>query len=218
MDASRLWRWPRSASCSATSARAPCTRCRRASPGPNIQVTPEHIFGMLSLIFWALVLVILLKYVAVVLNADNKGEGGVLALTALVVNTERASPRKRHLRNARHPGRGAVLLGRRDHAGDLGVERRGRSARRRAGCADSHPADHRRGAGRPVPDPEARHGIGRQGVRAGDARMVRDPRGHGRELDRARAPRAGRAVARLRAAICSRSTRSARSRCSPACS
>jgi KUP system potassium uptake protein len=63
--------------------------------GPNIQVTPEHIFGILSLIFWVLVLVILLKYVAVVLNADNKGEGGVLALTALVVNTERESPRKR---------------------------------------------------------------------------------------------------------------------------
>jgi KUP system potassium uptake protein len=63
--------------------------------GPNIQVTPEHIFGVLSFIFWALVLVILLKYVAVVLNVDNKGEGGVLALTALVVNTERASPRKR---------------------------------------------------------------------------------------------------------------------------
>jgi KUP system potassium uptake protein len=63
--------------------------------GPNIEVTPDHILGILSLIFWALVLVILLKYVAVVLNADNKGEGGVLALTALVVNTERASPRKR---------------------------------------------------------------------------------------------------------------------------
>jgi KUP system potassium uptake protein len=63
--------------------------------GPNIPVTPEHIFGVLSLIFWTLVLVILLKYVAVVLNADNKGEGGVLALTALVVNTERASPRKK---------------------------------------------------------------------------------------------------------------------------
>jgi KUP system potassium uptake protein len=63
--------------------------------GPNIPVTPEHVFGILSMIFWALVLVILLKYVAVVLNVDNKGEGGVLALTALVVNTERASPRKR---------------------------------------------------------------------------------------------------------------------------
>jgi KUP system potassium uptake protein len=63
--------------------------------GPHIEVTPEHIFGILSLIFWSLVLVILLKYVGVVLNADNKGEGGVLALTALVINTERASPRRR---------------------------------------------------------------------------------------------------------------------------
>jgi len=62
--------------------------------GPNIEVTPQHVYGVLSLIFWTLVLVILLKYVAVVLNADNKGEGGVLALTALVVNTERESPRK----------------------------------------------------------------------------------------------------------------------------
>src|SRR6202789_4486136 len=63
--------------------------------GPGIAVTPEHIFSVLSLIFWTLVLVILLKYVVVVLNADNKGEGGVLALTALVVNTERQSPRRK---------------------------------------------------------------------------------------------------------------------------
>jgi len=63
--------------------------------GPNIAVTPEHIFGVLSLIFWSLVLVILLKYVSVVLNADNKGEGGVLALTALVINTARQSPRRK---------------------------------------------------------------------------------------------------------------------------
>src|ERR1700737_5364619 len=63
--------------------------------GPHIDVTPEHIFGVLSLIFWSLVLVILLKYVSVVLNADNKGEGGVLALTALVINTARESPRRK---------------------------------------------------------------------------------------------------------------------------
>src|SRR5258708_8036888 len=62
--------------------------------GPGIAVTPEHVLGVLSLIFWSLVLVILLKYVSVVLNADNKGEGGVLALTALVINTARASPRR----------------------------------------------------------------------------------------------------------------------------
>src|SRR5450432_4935539 len=63
--------------------------------GANIAVTPEHILGVLSLIFWSLVLVILLKYVTVVLNADNKGEGGVLALTALVLNTARESPRRK---------------------------------------------------------------------------------------------------------------------------
>src|SRR6202011_730399 len=63
--------------------------------GPGIAVTPEHVLGVLSLIFWSLVLVILLKYVTVVLNADNKGEGGVLALTALVINTARASPRRK---------------------------------------------------------------------------------------------------------------------------
>ena len=61
----------------------------------HIAVTPAHVFGILSLIFWALMLVITLKYVVVILNADNKGEGGVLALTALVVNTERESPRKK---------------------------------------------------------------------------------------------------------------------------
>src|ERR1700730_5731504 len=63
--------------------------------GPGIAVTPERVLGVLSLIFWSLVLVILLKYVTVVLNADNKGEGGVLALTALVINTARASPRSK---------------------------------------------------------------------------------------------------------------------------
>jgi len=63
--------------------------------GPGIAVTPEHVLGVLSLIFWTLVIVILFKYVGVVLNADNKGEGGVLALTALVINTERASPRRK---------------------------------------------------------------------------------------------------------------------------
>ena len=41
------------------------------------------ILGVLSLIFWAIALVVGLKYVAIVLRADNEGEGGVLALTQL---------------------------------------------------------------------------------------------------------------------------------------
>ena len=46
-------------------------------------VTPEAVLGMLSLIFWSLIVVVTLKYVLILLRADNTGEGGTLALTAL---------------------------------------------------------------------------------------------------------------------------------------
>ncbi len=49
----------------------------------GIAVTPANVMGVLSLIFWALTIVVSLKYVAYVLRADNKGEGGILALMAL---------------------------------------------------------------------------------------------------------------------------------------
>jgi KUP system potassium uptake protein len=49
----------------------------------GIAVTPTNVMGILSLIFWALTLIVSLKYVAYVLRADNKGEGGILALMAL---------------------------------------------------------------------------------------------------------------------------------------
>ncbi len=43
-----------------------------------------HIYGVLSLIFWSMMIVVTLKYVTVILRADNKGEGGSLALLALI--------------------------------------------------------------------------------------------------------------------------------------
>ncbi len=46
--------------------------------------TPENVLGLLSLIVWALILVISVKYLAFVMRADNCGEGGMIALTALV--------------------------------------------------------------------------------------------------------------------------------------
>ena len=46
--------------------------------------SPENVFGILSLIFWSLILVISIKYLVLVLRADNNGEGGIIALTALV--------------------------------------------------------------------------------------------------------------------------------------
>src|SRR5512138_2778388 len=50
-----------------------------------IGVGPADVLGVLSLIFWALTLVVSLKYVLVALRADNNGEGGILALLALVL-------------------------------------------------------------------------------------------------------------------------------------
>jgi KUP system potassium uptake protein len=57
----------------------------------GIQPDPGSILGALSLIFWTLFLVVTVKYVIFVLRADNKGEGGILALTAL----ERAASGRR---------------------------------------------------------------------------------------------------------------------------
>jgi KUP system potassium uptake protein len=51
----------------------------------GIPLSPANILGVLSLIFWSLVIVISIKYLAFVMRADNRGEGGIIALTALVV-------------------------------------------------------------------------------------------------------------------------------------
>jgi KUP system potassium uptake protein len=56
--------------------------CLNAEHG--IAVTQANILGLLSLILWSLVLIISIKYVAIVLRADNRGEGGVLALSTLL--------------------------------------------------------------------------------------------------------------------------------------
>jgi KUP system potassium uptake protein len=50
----------------------------------GIAPSPENVLGVLSLIFWALIIVISIKYLIFVLMADNRGEGGMIALTALV--------------------------------------------------------------------------------------------------------------------------------------
>src|SRR5437868_9191917 len=52
------------------------------------------ILGALSLIVWALALVVTVKYVVVIMRADNRGEGGLLALTALVLRTTNRSQRR----------------------------------------------------------------------------------------------------------------------------
>ena len=59
----------------------------------NIAVSPENIFGILSLIFWSLIIVVSIKYLIFIVRADNQGEGGVLALTALLGTIRLKSPR-----------------------------------------------------------------------------------------------------------------------------
>src|SRR5690349_2129977 len=46
-----------------------------------------HIYGVLSLIFWSMMIIVTLKYVTIIMRADNKGEGGSLALLALINRT-----------------------------------------------------------------------------------------------------------------------------------
>lgn len=64
---------------------SPLYAMRECFHGPHgIAVNAPNVLGVLSLIFWALVIVISLKYLAFILRADNRGEGGILALSALV--------------------------------------------------------------------------------------------------------------------------------------
>ena len=50
----------------------------------HLPLTPGNVLGILSIIFWALMLIVTLKYITLIMRADNRGEGGILALTALV--------------------------------------------------------------------------------------------------------------------------------------
>jgi len=55
----------------------------------SVDLSPANILGVLSLIFWSLTLIISVKYVGFVMRADNKGEGGILALSTLLVSATR---------------------------------------------------------------------------------------------------------------------------------
>jgi KUP system potassium uptake protein len=54
------------------------------SQGQGIAITPADVYGILSLLIWALILVVSVKFVAFIMRADNEGEGGILALVSLI--------------------------------------------------------------------------------------------------------------------------------------
>ena len=69
---------------------SPLYAFREGFSGPHaFAPTQENVYGLLSLITWALIIVVTVKYLALIMRADNKGEGGMMALLALVLQQER---------------------------------------------------------------------------------------------------------------------------------
>src|SRR5262245_45210013 len=59
------------------------------------ELNPDRVLGVLSLVFWSLIALVSVKYLVLVLRADNRGEGGILSLLALAFGDERARGRGR---------------------------------------------------------------------------------------------------------------------------
>ncbi len=67
------------------------------SPATGVRLSPENLIGAVSTILWALMLVVTLKYVILILRADNRGEGGALALAARAADAVKNRPRLRRM-------------------------------------------------------------------------------------------------------------------------
>jgi KUP system potassium uptake protein len=65
--------------------------------GAGVPLDAPHVIGAVSAIFWGLMLVVTLKYVILILRADNNGEGGAMALTALAAKAAGGTPQRRTL-------------------------------------------------------------------------------------------------------------------------
>ena len=61
----------------------------------HVEFTPANVYGILSIFFWTLTLIVSLKYVALVLRADNNGEGGLVAMLALASQSVKERPQLR---------------------------------------------------------------------------------------------------------------------------
>ncbi|WP_083398911.1 potassium transporter Kup [Polynucleobacter sp. QLW-P1DATA-2] len=63
-------------------------------PQNGIPMTPDSIFGVISMIFWSFILVVSLKYLLFVMRANNHGEGGILSLMALALRTAKTNSKR----------------------------------------------------------------------------------------------------------------------------
>jgi KUP system potassium uptake protein len=65
-------------------------------PGGGLPLQPANIIGIVSLIFWSLIVIVSVKYVTLILRANNHGEGGIMALLALAASSVKDKKRLRH--------------------------------------------------------------------------------------------------------------------------
>ncbi len=110
----------------------------------RVQVSTQNVFGVISLIFWAVMLIVMVTYVLLVMRADNDGEGGIMALITLIRQARRAERTADggDPRAARRVRRVAVLRRQHDHPGHLGaLGGRGRAGRGAVG-GQHRAADH----------------------------------------------------------------------------
>ena len=166
-------------------------------------VTPGAVYGVLSLITWALIAVVTLKYVCVIMRADNRGEGGILALTALALRVPRAGTKLHWWILA------AGLLGAALFYGDgvitpaISVLSAVEGLKVATPLFDPYviPLTIGRAAG-PVPDAAPRHRARRRFLRPGHAAVVRRHRPARRDRDCPPARHSPRAQSVLRVAAC----------------
>jgi KUP system potassium uptake protein len=76
---------------------SPLYTMKEVFSGHHLALSQDNVLGILSLIFWELILVVSVKYVSIMMRADNKGEGGILALLALVQGQAPLGSRSRWL-------------------------------------------------------------------------------------------------------------------------
>ena len=170
------------------------------APSPS----PGNVLGVLSLIFWTLVGVVCVKYATFVLKANHDGEGGTLALLALLYPEDTQKRNRMALPaialivlfgTAALYGDGVITP---RHLGHLGDRRPQRLDQRRS---KSHGPAHDRDPAGPVLDPISRDRTDRVDVRSGHAAVVRCDFRPGLGCDRRASGCASRARSALRAGV-----------------
>ena len=102
-------------------------------------MTDANVYGLISLIFWSVTIIVTIKYVLLVMRADNDGEGGILSLITLITRrrTAREGADQAAAGGSGRLRRVPLLRRQHDHPGDLGpvVGRGSRGGRAGAGTA-----------------------------------------------------------------------------------